>query len=238
MAVHLLLSSPPKPPPQNPNRDPKFCPKTCQWPKSRREVSIQALTISIVSLTPWVSVPTALSASLETSAAPRKPSLSGISNTKSWNQFFGDGFSIRVPPLFEDIMEPEDYKAGLSYYGDKAKPKTFAARFASPDRSEVLSVVIRPSNQLKITFLEAKDITDLGTLKQAAKIFVPGGANLYSARTIKVKEDEGLRIYYFYEFGVDAQHVALVATINSGKKGLGFELMHTFAHDPIDIPQH
>ncbi|KAG1331730.1 Hexose transporter HXT15 [Cocos nucifera] len=219
MAVHLLLSSPPKPPPQNPNPncDPKFCPKSCQRSKSRREVSIQALTISMVSLTPWFFVPTALLASLETSAPPRKPSLSGISNTKSWNQFFGDGFSIRVPPLFEDIMEPEDYKSGLSYYGDKAKPKTFAARFASPDRSEVLSVVIRPSNQLKITFLEAKDITDLGTLKEAAKIFVPGSANLYSARTIKVKEDESLRTYYFYEFGVDAQHVALVATVNSGK---------------------
>ncbi|XP_026662467.1 uncharacterized protein LOC103712340 isoform X2 [Phoenix dactylifera] len=110
-----------------------------------------------------------------------------------------------------------DYKAGLSYYGDKAKPKAFAARFASPDRSEVLSVVIRPSNQLKINFLEAKDITDLGTLKEAAKIFVPGGANLYTARTIKVKEDESLRTYYFYEFGVDAQHVALVAAVNSGK---------------------
>lgn len=90
-------------------------------------------------------------------------------------------------------MEPEDYNAGLSLYGDKAKPKTFAARFASSDGSEVLSVVIRPSNQLKITFLEAKDITDLGSLKDAAKIFVPGGSTLYSARSIKIKEDEGFR---------------------------------------------
>ncbi|CAL5427095.1 unnamed protein product [Camellia sinensis] len=89
----------------------------------------------------------------------------------SWFQFYGSGFAIRVPPQFEDIMEPEDYNAGLSLYGDKAKPKTFAARFASSDGSEVLSVVIRPSNQLKITFLEAKDITDLGSLKDAAKIF-------------------------------------------------------------------
>ncbi|CDP17965.1 unnamed protein product [Coffea canephora] len=80
--------------------------------------------------------------------------LSGIANTKSWFQFYGDGFAIRVPPQFEDILEPEDYNAGLSLYGDKAKPKTFAARFASPDGSEVLTVVIRPSNQLKITFLE------------------------------------------------------------------------------------
>ncbi|XP_020087030.1 uncharacterized protein LOC109709283 isoform X4 [Ananas comosus] len=84
-------------------------------------------------------------------------------------------------------------------------------------RIEVLSVVIRPSNQLKITFLEAKDITDLGSLKEAAKIFVPGGANLYSARTIKIKDDESLRTYYFYEFGIDTQHVALVAAVNNGK---------------------
>ncbi|KAH6772453.1 tagatose-6-phosphate ketose/aldose isomerase, partial [Perilla frutescens var. frutescens] len=110
-----------------------------------------------------------------------------------------------------------DYNAGLSLYGDKAKPKTYAARFASSDGSEVLSVVIRPSNQLKITFLEAQDIADLGSLKEASKIFVPGGARLYSARKFKIKEDEGYRNYYFYEFGNDEQRVALVAAVNSGK---------------------
>lgn len=77
--------------------------------------------------------------------------------------------------------------------------------------------MVRPSNQLKITFLEAKDVTDLGSLKEAAKIFVPGGSTLYSARTIKIKEDEGYRNYYFYEFGKDEQHIALVAAVNSGK---------------------
>ncbi|KAL5835588.1 hypothetical protein ACOSQ3_015146 [Xanthoceras sorbifolium] len=84
-------------------------------------------------------------------------------------------------------------------------------------RYEVVSVVIRPSNQLKITFLEAKDITDFGSLKDAAKIFVPGGSTIYSARTIKIKEEEGFKTYYFYEFGRDEQHVALVAAVNSGK---------------------
>ncbi|KAM3362812.1 hypothetical protein P3S68_017666 [Capsicum galapagoense] len=143
--------------------------------------------------------------------------LSDIANTKSWFQFYGDGFSIRVPPEFEDLTEPEDYNAGLSLYGDKAKPKKFAARFASSDGSEVVSVIIRPSNQLKITFLEAKDITDLGSLKEAAKIFVPAGSTLYSGRSIKIKEDEGFRTYYFYEFARDEQHVALVAAVNSGK---------------------
>ncbi|EXC12994.1 hypothetical protein L484_016925 [Morus notabilis] len=52
---------------------------------------------------------------------------------KLGDKFVGDGFAIRVPPQFEDIMEPEDFDAGLSLYRDEAKPKTFAARFASPD---------------------------------------------------------------------------------------------------------
>ncbi|OIV90843.1 hypothetical protein TanjilG_15576 [Lupinus angustifolius] len=145
-----------------------------------------------------------------------KPLLSSIENTKSWFQFYGDGFSIRVPPEFQDIMEPEDYNAGLSLYGDKVKPKSFAARFSSPDGSEVLSVVTRPTNQLKVTFLEAQDITDLGSLRDAAKLFVPGGSTLYSARPIKIKED-GLRTYYFYEFGRYDQRVALLAGVSRGK---------------------
>ncbi|CAD6333875.1 unnamed protein product [Miscanthus lutarioriparius] len=151
------------------------------------------------------------------SSKPESPVLGGIANTRSWSQYYGSGFSIRVPPSFDDILEPEDYNAGMTYYGDKAKPRAYAARFASPDRDELISVVIKPSNQLKITFLEAKDITDLGTLKEASKIFVPAGAKVFSARTIKVKEEEDIRTYYFYEFHLDKQHVALMATMNSGK---------------------
>lgn len=72
-----------------------------------------------------------------------------------------------------------------------------------------------------------------------------GGAKIYSARTIKVKDQEGIRLflsifkgilqkamasvvkllyeiifcrtYYFYEFRFDRQHVALMATVDSGK---------------------
>lgn len=43
------------------------------------------------------------------------------------------------------------------------------------------------------------------------------GSTLYSVRSIKIKEDEGFRTYYFYEFVRDEQHVALVAAVNSGK---------------------
>jgi hypothetical protein len=28
----------------------------------------------------------------------------------------------------------QDYNAGMTYYGDKAKPREYAARFASPNR--------------------------------------------------------------------------------------------------------
>ncbi|XP_019238528.1 PREDICTED: uncharacterized protein LOC109218604 [Nicotiana attenuata] len=211
MSTLLSLSFHSPKPPQKPNSETIISTKPISL--SRRLVFLAGsstslcLFLSQFPLIPISSAETKSSSSL----------LSGISNTKSWFQFYGDGFSIRVPPQFEDLTEPEDYNAGLSLYGDKAKPKKFAARFASSDRSEVLSVVIRPSNQLKITFLEAKDITDLGSLKEAAKIFVPAGATLYSGRSIKIKEDEGFRTYYFYEFARDEQHVALVAAVNSGK---------------------
>lgn len=165
-----------------------------------------------------------LSISSAEAPRPQSPSssssnsfLSGIANTQSWVQFFGDGFSIRIPPQFEDTLEPKEVNAGLLLYGDKAKPKTFAARYASPDGSEVVSVVIRPANQLKITFLEAQDISDIGSLKQVAKILVPGRATLYSAHTIKLREDESYRTYYFYEFGQDERHFVLVAAVSGGK---------------------
>lgn len=50
-----------------------------------------------------------LGVSLAEPSSPSKLGLSGIANTKSWFQFYGDGFAIRVPPQFEDIMEPEVY---------------------------------------------------------------------------------------------------------------------------------
>ncbi|XP_068660476.1 uncharacterized protein [Aristolochia californica] len=216
----LLFPSSPRPPqnpkPENPYSLFGLAAKTIDICSSRRDLALKT-TAAVSVLTLTLNLNLSSNAVALTDNEPPKPTISGIASTKSWFQFFGDGFSIRVPPLFEDVMEPEDYNAGFSLYGDKAKPKTFAARFASPDGSEVLSVVIRPSNQLKITFLEAKDITDLGSLKETAKIFVPGGATLYSARPIKIKGDEDIRTYYFYEFGVADQHVALVAAVDSGK---------------------
>nr|XP_025679944.1 uncharacterized protein LOC112779809 isoform X2 [Arachis hypogaea] len=133
---------------------------------SRRTLFLQTPFLSIaIALIPQAPL---LHSSAQVS--PSKPLLSAIENTKSWFQFYGDGFAIRVPPDFQDIMEPE-----------------------------------------------AQDITDLGSLKDTAKIFVPGGATLYAARSIKIKEDDGFRTYYFYEFGRDEQHIALVAGVSGGK---------------------
>ncbi|KAG4919811.1 hypothetical protein JHK85_058092 [Glycine max] len=164
---------------------------------AKRNLILQTPLVCIgIGLTPQVSV--AQSSPQESS--PSKSLLSSFENTTSWFQFYGDGFAIRVPPEFKDIMEPEvcvtqlnpvsDFDAGQSLYGDKAKTDFFST---------------------------AQNITDLGSLKEAAKNFVPGGSKIYSARSIKIKEDEGFTTYYFYEFGRDNQHVALMTGISSGK---------------------
>ena len=52
-----------------------------------------------------------------TSAATiQKPVLPRIASTKSWFLYIGDGFSIRVPPSFDDVTEPE--VCGNYVYGE------------------------------------------------------------------------------------------------------------------------
>ncbi|CAN1783960.1 hypothetical protein LINPERHAP1_LOCUS16441 [Linum perenne] len=220
MAILLLSSSSsshsPNPNPQTPTNPKTFLPQASIPSYNVNSLSKRQLLLRTASLC-LITLPAAQTLAADPSPKPTASPFSGIANTRAWFQYFGSGFSIRVPPQFQDMTEPEDYNAGLSLYGDRAKVKTFAARFESADGSEVVSVVIRPTNSLKITFLEAQDVSDLGTLKEAAKIFVPVGSTLFSARTIKIKEEEGLRTYYFYEFGRYDQHVALMAAVNSGK---------------------
>ncbi|CAN1783961.1 hypothetical protein LINPERHAP1_LOCUS16441 [Linum perenne] len=211
MAILLLSSSSsshsPNPNPQTPTNPKTFLPQASIPSYNVNSLSKRQLLLRTASLC-LITLPAAQTLAADPSPKPTASPFSGIANTRAWFQYFGSGFSIRVPPQFQDMTEPEDYNAGLSLYGDRAKVKTFAARFESADGSEVVSVVIRPTNSLKITFLEAQDVSDLGTLKEAAKIFVPVGSTLFSARTIKIKEEEGLR----YD-----QHVALMAAVNSGK---------------------
>ncbi|XP_058761347.1 uncharacterized protein LOC131634739 [Vicia villosa] len=183
-------------------------------PTSKRNLILQTSLLCIgISLTPQL--PPALSSPQPSSSS--NSILSSIENTSSWFRFYGDGFAIRVPPEFQDVMEPEDFSAGMSLYGDRAKEKEVVARFVSSDGSAVLNVITRPASQLKITFLEAQDISGLGSLKEAAKLFIPGGSAVYSARSIKIKEEGGFRTYYFYEFGKDELHLALMAGARGGK---------------------
>ncbi|KAL5202059.1 hypothetical protein ABZP36_013011 [Zizania latifolia] len=180
--VLRLAPSPPRPKPPR-RRDAGSAGTLCRCGASRRDFAVHTgIAIAIASAAAAVRLRPATAAEEAPTTPPPpapqnkkgSPVLGGIVNTRSWSQYYGSGFSIRVPPSFDDILEPEDFNVGMTYYGDKAKPRTYAARFASTDRSELVSVVIKPSNQLKITFLEAKDITDLGTLMKASKIFVPG----------------------------------------------------------------
>ncbi|XP_044387543.1 uncharacterized protein [Triticum aestivum] len=223
-ALLPLAPSPPYPKPPRLCHKPSPARPLYRCDATRRDFAVYTASAAAAAMSPAAA--TAADEALPSaspSPTPHPPNggatslLVGIANTRSWSQYYGSGFSIRVPPSFDDILEPEDFSAAMTYYGDKAKVRAYAARFASPDRLELVSVVIKPSNQLKITFLEAKDITELGTLKEASKLFVPGGAKIYSARTIKVKDQEGIRTYYFYEFRFDRQHVALMATVDSGK---------------------
>ncbi|CAI0551346.1 unnamed protein product, partial [Linum tenue] len=122
-------------------------------------------SVGLIALTSQTPLPNSF---VEPSPTPKPASFPGIVNTKAWFRHYGDGFSIRVPPQFEDIVEQDDLNAGLSY-GDKVKPHTFAARFATADGTLTKFYTIRPTNQLKITFLEAKDVSDLASLKEATK---------------------------------------------------------------------
>ncbi|MCO5573300.1 hypothetical protein L7F22_027069, partial [Adiantum nelumboides] len=135
---------------------------------------------------------------------------------EDWYRYEGAGFALSVPPDFEDLRDPEEFVDG-PLYGNKAKQKTFEARFASPDRSEVLSVVVRQSAQLKLSFLAVKDVTDLGSLRESAKLFVPAGAKLFAARVVKATEQNPNRTYYYYEFATGGNYVALEAGASGGQ---------------------
>lgn len=76
---------------------------------SKRHLILQTSLLCVgIGLTPQV--PVALSSSSQVS--PSKSLLASIENTKSWFQFYGDGFAIRVPPQFRDITEPEVHSIG------------------------------------------------------------------------------------------------------------------------------
>lgn len=81
-----------------------------KWPRrsySRRDaIILTSIVLPAISLAPPRSA-AATDSPEKANGSTRKPFLEGIVNTKSWFQYFGDGFTIRAPPLFDDVLEPE-----------------------------------------------------------------------------------------------------------------------------------
>eukprot|EP00271_Cylindrocystis_brebissonii_P009652 TRINITY_DN2469_c0_g1_i2.p1 TRINITY_DN2469_c0_g1~~TRINITY_DN2469_c0_g1_i2.p1 ORF type:complete len:381 (-),score=57.30 TRINITY_DN2469_c0_g1_i2:96-1238(-) len=138
---------------------------------------------------------------------------------ETWERFRGDGFALRVPPGYMNILaesEPEDDGRPRSTISDKPK-SPFVARFASPDREEVLSVVSRPTNGLRLSFFEVKDVSDLGPIDEAASVFIPPGARLLATRQYVLTPDRVPRTHYLFEFVSQGMHVAMNAVIAKGQ---------------------
>ena len=114
MVMAILLSLSPHPPKthQKPNPNPSTTKtsslsafqiqSTALFNSSRRHLILNTSSLCFLSLILNYPIPKSRAEKL-----PSKSILSGIANTKSWSQFYGDGFAIRVPPQFEDITEPE-----------------------------------------------------------------------------------------------------------------------------------
>eukprot|EP00850_Spirogloea_muscicola_P001346 SM000005S17143 [mRNA] locus=s5:429856:431258:+ [translate_table: standard] len=96
----------------------------------------------------------------------------------------------------------------------EGKPATpFSARFASADKQEVLSVLIRNTPTLRLSFFEVKDVTQLGELQEAAKFLLPTGAKVVSSRLAEQNDKK----YYLYEFRARGKRVAMSVAVNKGK---------------------
>jgi hypothetical protein len=97
--LHSLSLHPPNPKPQNPYK-PKILSSSATF---RRDVVLRTASLCFVSFIFQNQIPESLADPLKST----KPLRLGIANTKSWFQYFGSGFAIRVPPDFEDVNEPE-----------------------------------------------------------------------------------------------------------------------------------
>ncbi|BBN16384.1 hypothetical protein MPTK1_7g05810 [Marchantia polymorpha subsp. ruderalis] len=140
-----------------------------------------------------------------------------VDDVTTWFRFRGEGFALRIPPGYQDVLDPLNEEALNSLYGERAKDRPFAARFASPDRDEILSVVIKPASQMQLSFYQAMDIKDFGSIKEAAPKFVPGGSKLVAARIINSTKSRVPRTYYLYEFVARDKHVAMSAGVAGGR---------------------
>ncbi|KAI3962776.1 hypothetical protein MKW98_029935 [Papaver atlanticum] len=71
--------------------------------------------------------------------------------------------------------------------------------------------------QLVLNLLMGQRYLRLGFIRNSRKNLRARWGTLYFARIIKIKEEEGIRNYYFYEYGLEYQHFAVVVAVSRGK---------------------
>ncbi|GAQ79660.1 hypothetical protein KFL_000350160 [Klebsormidium nitens] len=152
-----------------------------------------------------------------------------------FRRYRAEDFSIYVPRSYENVTEVDDNPRSTLTMEQKAANRPYAARFASADQAEVITVVIRDASTLRLSFLQTKDISDLGSLDKAAQLLLPPGAKILKSRVVTQEVDRGQELekvvkslpvdidtklkrnYYQYEFYARGQQVALAAAAQNGK---------------------
>eukprot|EP00899_Mesostigma_viride_P012413 jgi/Mesvir1/21172/Mv13906-RA.1 len=137
-------------------------------------------------------------------------------------------FLFVVPEGFEDL-QPEFSGEGLPDEGlpDKRKDvPLFDANFASPDRSQAVTVLKLDSQVVQLSFMQKTDIADFGNPAQVAAVILPAAYNLVSVRTVPKEDyrDEkgrpksvlGNRTYYIYEVLSNGQYIVLSTAAAKG----------------------
>ncbi|KAG2498419.1 hypothetical protein HYH03_003677 [Edaphochlamys debaryana] len=131
-----------------------------------------------------------------------------------------------VPPrgwAFVDTQPPYDPERR----GPAPEPSPIRARFDSPDGSAVVSVLVRPASAIKQMVLQVTDVTQLGTLEEAAKLLLPKGSRVVKGSVLQVnrppKETPAgpvelpPKTYYRYEFTLNGLHVAMNISAQRGR---------------------
>lgn len=158
-------------------------------------------------------------AAIRAASPPPLPASEAL-DVASWQRVRGPGFAIRVPPGFQDIMptETEDERPQSTLrMDDGSKRSPIMAQFASADRKELITLVVRPTTAIKLSFFEIKDVTDFGGIQEAAEVFLPPGTKPVATRQFTATPDQVPRTYYLYEFVASGKHVALSASVAKGK---------------------
>lgn len=100
----------------------------------------------------------------------------------------------------------------LPGFGPAPPPNPMKGRWASP--AAVVSVGVRKAAELRPTFLQTNDVTQFGSLDEAASLLVPPGAH------VTTSADEEVDLRHYYSYGFEARNGAagcLTATARAGR---------------------